>query len=406
METLHTHVDRRSFSLLLAGAPFLGRLLGRSTVAAQAPEYAAVALMRGDAAQTGQMPGPAPSGEPVHRWSVPGLDGWLYAPVVLGTIVLAVAERPETAIVALDLETGEERWRFERGGRNPHITAISAGDGLAYFSAHGGEEGDQPVLLALAVDTGEERWRVALQVEDPMPGMEESWLSPVAGDGVVYVAASTGLAVALEAATGQELWRADIEAAKPEPPALADGLLAFLGGEGVIVLDAETGDIAWSRTILASNVALADGVLYVNNSGNLRALDAATGDDRWHFSGSNGVGNNAPAIADDMVYIGGVSSFHALEAATGEIQWQVDDLPIAGTAAIVDDALYLPTGVFIKAYDRHTGDELWSTRSWGNDDEIERGATTPLTIIDGRILTYYRDDNSEAGIVALGDPAA
>lgn len=320
--------------------------------------------------------------------------------------MLAVAERPETAIVALDLDTGEERWRFERGGRSPHSTSISAGDGLAYFCAHGGEEGDQPVLLALTVDTGEERWRAALEIDDPMPGMEESWLSPVVSNGVVYVAASTGLAVALDAATGQEIWRADIEFAKPEPPALADGLLAFMGGKGIIVLDAETGDIVWSRTILASNVALADGVLYVNNSGNLRALDAATGDDRWHFSGSNGVGYNAPAIVDEAVYIGGVSSFYALEAATGEIQWQVDDLPIAGTAAIVADALYLPTGIFIKAYDRHTGDELWSTSSWGDEDGIGRGATTPLTIIDGRIHTYYLDDNSEAGIVTLGDPVA
>jgi outer membrane protein assembly factor BamB len=375
MKISQTHLSRRPFFLLLAGAPLFGQALGRSRVAAQSPDDATVALMRGDAGQTGQMAGPAPAGEPVHRWSVPGFDGFLYAPVVAGSTVLAVAERPDTAIVALDLETGEERWRFERGGRNLHTTAISAGDGQAYFSAHGGEEGDQP------------------------------WLSPVAGDGAVYVAASTGLAVALDVATGQELWRADIGFARPEPPALSDGLLAFLGGEGVIVLNAGTGDIAWSRTILASNVALSDGVLYLNSSGTLRALEAATGDDRWHFSGNNGVGANAPAIAGGMVYVGGVSSFYALEAATGEIQWQVDDLPIAGTAALVDGGLFLPTGIFINAYERHTGDELWSTDNWAVDDELERGATTPLTIIDGQILTYYRDDNSETGIVALGDPA-
>ena len=79
------------------------------------------------------------------------------------------------AIIAIDVSTGSERWRF------PTEHAMGATPAVAGGIVYAGDAGG--VVYALDASTGEERWRKALS---------GSWTSePVVVDGAVFMAVSS-----------------------------------------------------------------------------------------------------------------------------------------------------------------------------------------------------------------------
>ncbi len=127
-----------------------------------------VPMFRGNAARTGEMPGPGPA-------SANGIS---------------------------------ERWRFTTG-----ISVISSPavvDGVVYV---GSDDGN---LYAIEAATGSERWRFTTgdQVNS----------SPAVVDGVVYVGSDDGNLYAVEAATGSERWRFTTGGEVGSSPAVVDGV--------------------------------------------------------------------------------------------------------------------------------------------------------------------------------------
>lgn len=219
-----------------------------------------VSMARGNAARTGEMPGPEPVGEPTLRW------------------------------------------RFDTGGHVWSTPAVV--DGVVYVAAvHPGL--DREVLFAIDAASGLERWRVALSWEMSSTHWDqwvESWdtpvfrsSSPACVDGMVFVGDFGGTCRAVDVVTGRELWRFACDARVVSSPAVVDGVVYIGSG-----LTDGTG----------RGAPLGQGALY--------ALDATSGALRWRLEG--GAFDWSPAIAMGKVYAVSDDGIYALDAATGAVQ--------------------------------------------------------------------------------------
>lgn len=120
-----------------------------------------------------------------------------------------------------------------------------------------------------------------------------SKLTPVVGQGKIFVADRNGLVEALDPNNGKVLWKNDLE--KDTRVKISGGLVLaegkiFMGTENadVIVLDAETGKEVWRAKVageVLSKPLVDNGIVVVNtSSGVLEALNADTGKSKWQIS--------------------------------------------------------------------------------------------------------------------------
>ncbi len=219
---------------------------------------------------------------------------------------LAVAVEEEKRLVALDIRTGEPRWRFaaSRGGRfslrrygklmyvasnDSHFNALDVEDGSLVWRytdrtqfltppAVAGENlivvGGRPGrpegrIYGLNAFSGELIWNVALS--------GGAMTAPIIADGVALIPARCGRQnelVGVDTATGEELWRKDC-AGWAEPCALMalDKRFIINSAGGVLrTLDARTGIEVWRTALgptcsddipLGLKVVLRGGVLFV-----------------------------------------------------------------------------------------------------------------------------------------------
>ncbi|PSU22115.1 outer membrane protein assembly factor BamB [Photobacterium kishitanii] len=120
-----------------------------------------------------------------------------------------------------------------------------------------------------------------------------SKLTPVVGQGKVFVADRNGLVEALDPSNGKVLWENNLE--KDTPVKISGGLVLaegkiFMGTENadVIALDAETGKEVWRAKVageVLSKPLVDSGIVVVNtSSGVLQALNADAGKSKWQIS--------------------------------------------------------------------------------------------------------------------------
>lgn len=128
-------------------------------------------------------------------------------------------------------------------------------------------------------------------------------------------------------------------------PAVVGGRLFALSGDGLVALDADSGDELWTRDDVSgsSSPTYARGTLYVNGSDSeLWALDAKTGDDRWKVATDDqefAVGFSSPVVAGKVVVVGLAS---------------IEEVAAEANATFRGGAV---------AFDRRTGTERWRYRT-------------------------------------------
>jgi outer membrane protein assembly factor BamB len=124
-------------------------------------------------------------------------------------------------IAAYDLATGQERWRSEEltSSRTPFI------DGQTVYVARGEESSPDPALVALELESGTERWRFA----DKSRYARES---PIVESGVVYLlTAETSRSdpdiflYAVDASTGSPRWQAELDGLDARGPVVSSGVV-------------------------------------------------------------------------------------------------------------------------------------------------------------------------------------
>ena len=271
-----------------------------------------------------------PRSAPTTEWSV-SLPGVVSA-VVVGPEHVYASSDEATVAVAPD---GTEQWRVEFGG------GLASVEGRLYVSA------DR--LVAVDADSGEERWRGPEELE-PGAVFESS--------GTVYVTEREGLR-GLHADSGEERWR--IETARYPRLVADERRVGVVTGQRVRFLargEAEDGPFSeptpeiyetlepgWYPEIVSAT--LLDGALYLGQFGDSVAdLDATarqfhlmTDDERW-VTPYDWSGVGALAVDEERVYAVPYratldpmeSSMVALDRETGVEQWHDDGELLGGPA--------------------------------------------------------------------------
>lgn len=397
--------------LLLVGLGFpAGRLfvavadLWRAGIGAES----AVPMSGGNAARTGEQPGPGPETEPGLLWRT--AVGWSTAvggvasnPVVADGIVYVGTD---AFLLALDAKTGAERWRAPAASAEPAVV-----DGTVYAAA-----GD---LLAIDAETGAERWRA--RIAGPFGGT-----APAVADGLVYVGGGPGAPApavadgaiyasgsafskqpfvlqAFDAASGEERWRRDLD-------------------PGVVAMDAATGDVRWRFPIVdqhESTAAAAEGAVFVGSeSGDLYALDAADGRLRWVRGDVAPWSLPSAAVSDGVVYRPG-RMLEALNVSTGEpfgafavaIPMAPNDAdeadrhlpPYWGNLVVADGAVYgVSHDGYLYALDAPTSAAAWPTEANPDADPVRWrvpvgvGSFPTPAVVDGVVYVAHADGSLRA----------
>ena len=345
-----------------------------------ASKYAAVVPMfRGNAARTGENPGPAPLERPVVKWKT-FVGGESYASPVVGAGTVYVATKAGS-LLALSLADGSERWRTHVGDYVARTTPALSGDTLFVAAGY--------ALLAVDAETGRERWTVPLRFAGSC--------SPVVDADLVYVATQEGHLSAFSTQTGKEVWHYRNDNLLFGSPAVAEGVVVIADEAGkVTAIDAGTGRELWQKSIggeAYTTPAIKRGVAYVaTNEPSLTALDLKTGSQLW----SRDIGGeSSPAVGDGVIFLGSDDqSVSALDAATGKTRWSTPlGYPIRSSVTFADDALYVGSGPTLVAIDRKDGRTLWTHVTGGV-------VTADLAVVAETVIASSQDGY----VYALGPP--
>lgn len=331
------------------------------------------AMERGTPANTGITTESAvPSNGISTAWSV-DLDSAASSTISVGND-LAVLGTQDGTVLALDPETGDERWRFETTGEINGTPAITNGHVFV------GSKGSR--LYAIAADTGDEVWE--FRGEDDRIG------PPTVANGTVFV--NSGRCFALDPETGDQLWKSAIETRSLSNPcvdkfrvycATITGTVAIDRSEGTTVWQQETSEPPWDLSVEGD-------VAYTGDRGNtLSAMEATSGTVQWEF-GTEGTAE-APTLTPDRVFCGAnegglvvldhegaaqwdfvpedggvqaapvtdgslavvatdVGEVYGIEVASGTVQWNSSvNGGVLGTPALANDRIYLATSNTVAA---------------------------------------------------------
>jgi outer membrane protein assembly factor BamB len=305
-----------------------------------------VPMFRGNAARTGEQPGPVPDKRPMVKWKT-FVGGESYASPVVGADTVYVATKAGS-LLALGTTDGSERWRADVGDYVARSTPALDHDTLYVSAGY--------ALLAVDARTGRVQWRVPLRYA--------GGCSPVIAGDLVLAATQEGHVSAFATANGEEVWHYRNDNLLFGSPAVANGVAVIADEAGMVTaIDVETGREIWQSPAggeVFATPAIADGIVFVATSAPaLVAFDADTGDERWR----RGVGGeSSPATADGVVYLGGDDqALRAIDAQTGEVRWSSPlGYAIRSSATVAGDALIIGSGPTLSAIDTGDGETIWT----------------------------------------------
>ena len=329
-------------------------------------------------------------------------------------------------LYALDAATGELRWRFATG--HGFISSPAVAAGTVYIGSNEGH------LYALDSASGDLLWRSA--TDGPI------YSSPAVASDMVYVASMDGYLYALDAATGKRHWRYAVESRYSShrkigllsSPTVLEGRVYIGTMEGLLALDAASGDRIWSydqnwsstvsgseATIysapdeVSSSPAVANGVAYFGSlDGHLYAVNAADGTHRWNFAASTTERSDrfgfsatwrtnfhsSPLVADGVLYVGSaLNHVYALDADTGQVHWKyTTDHVVNSSPALADGVVYVGSDDgHLYALNAAHGDLLWRHKTNGP-------VLSSPTVADGVVYVGSGDRNIYA--LPAADPAS
>ena len=270
-------------------------------------------------------------------WSTPIPETMRCAPAVAEGKVFVGSENG--IFYCLDAETGEILWQYQTEDEitRAHPKVVN---GVVYF----GVDGDGvPVHHIYALNTSEAEmtpeqrviWTYA--IEDRIRG------SPAIADGKLYMGAWDNRLYCLDLQTGEEIFSFETGGDIRGSPAVANGKV-YVGScdDCVYALDMNTGNPVWvfpTGDRVMSTPAIAYGKVYIGSTDHkVYCLDAESGELIWSYETGDKIEYASPAVADGLVFIGSKDNkIYCLDAESGELIWSYetgDD--IRGTPAIAN----------------------------------------------------------------------
>ncbi|MEU9645119.1 PQQ-binding-like beta-propeller repeat protein [Streptomyces sp. NPDC048188] len=248
-----------------------------------------------------------------------------------GKVFLADGDH-EGALVAYDVDNGEEVWRSRLG------TQLSVEDTIAI---------DDKNVYVTATDYGQSQsatqYRTAVSAVDHTTGrttwtQHRDWgtkdydvQGTVSGDYLVYADSNRNLTVR-DTATGRQLWTRKLGEEWSWRPTVANGLV-LLPGDDLTAVDADKGSTVWTLPAAGrrgfDNPTVVDGVLFVSDHDDgVWSVDVRTGKRNWLCDELDVEGPETFLRAGATLYgatgalDGGIV---ALEAKTGTLRWTYSD---------------------------------------------------------------------------------
>lgn len=295
----------------------------------------------------------------------------MFSPVVANGIIYAASM--DGKLHAVDIQSGQEKWSFQTGGYIYYNTPTAA-HGLVYIASERGglyalnaQASNGGKLVALDAQSGQEKWSFPL-------GSGGNYASPAVANGLIYMGAGAGPGnirrlVALDAISGHLKWIWSYQGGNEimSTPTVANGIVYIGAGDGRLhALDAQSGREKWSFPggIFNSAPAVANGIVYTSAyGGELSALDAQSGQKKWSFS-TGSPNSVAMTVAHGIVYANTTEGkVYAFDARLGGQKWtyQAKENILYATPVVVNTMLYLVTsGGEIVALDAFSGQVRWS----------------------------------------------
>jgi outer membrane protein assembly factor BamB len=318
------------------------------------------------------------------RW-VRAVGGQLGAgsPIVAGGLVLVapldLADDRRSAVVALDLATGDERWRFAPGAAVRNALAADVDAGVVIAVASDG------VVWGLELATGAVRWRVDLG-ERVWPEERGAWGAPLVAGGRVFAGNQRRFA-AIDVGTGRIAWEID-----PVPDADGSGSYSSptLVGDTVVMIpnrvqgvqgwDAATGAPRWATidtcSVSAAAAPVADGgrAHLISGAGLRCTVDVATGDtgawgplDREGFEWAYEIAATPALGHGTLLELTQFGEAFAFDVATEELRWA----RAIGKVAPVHAAHYRAGMASLAASPVIAGDAAWIGTADGDVVEVD-----------------------------------
>ncbi len=262
-------------------------------------------------------------------------------------------------LLALDVETGQEVWRFETGGigfLSPLVV-----DDLVYVTDGLG------VVQAVSIESGEEVWNATV----PVGGGVVPFASLSAADGLVYVATNLGVLYALDAETGDESWTAGLGGNYLTTPVVANGTV-YVGASAYSDESGDTGEAFTASNPNHATPPVEPSIPLSKGGSRLYAIDTVTGEPTWSVELDHLL-RPAPTVTGDMVILAGLGEngdeVVALDATDKGAQlWSfMTDGNVDASVAVADGIGYFGTyGSTFYAIDLESGSLAWSVRTSGS----------------------------------------
>jgi eukaryotic-like serine/threonine-protein kinase len=263
-------------------------------------------------------------------WSNRGLGSFSGSPAVSGSMVVAATLTGH--VYAFDLSSGRRLWDWKATGIEPAFWASPAIYGKLVLIGVGSQYGDQPLepgaITALDLSSGAQQWRFCIEVDcAPGGGVWSSVAVDAGGRGFVGTGNPDDGVLSFDATTGKRLWATSLHKdAGQDIDVGATPIIAFVGNREVVavgsdgglfdMLDALTGDLVWSRFLVAGSA--------------VHGLIASPAYDGTSFF--------VPSASTP-------TGVFALDPGNGSIQWeQVSDLPVYSAPALGMRVLIFGTG--------------------------------------------------------------
>ncbi|HXN82500.1 MAG TPA: PQQ-binding-like beta-propeller repeat protein [Myxococcales bacterium] len=266
----------------------------------------------------------------------------LAAPLVDGETLYVASASGKLA--ALNRITGEERWVLDVHEELTTTPTIDQGKLFVMSS--------EEAVTAVDAATGKSLWK--FRREKPAGFTVRGNARPRTGHGFVYAGFADGSVAALRPKDGAPRW---VRAVSGTGDYLdVDGLAVPEGDKrvyaasakaGVVALDAESGEVAWTVALPGANHVLAEGGrLFASGRALILGLDRQTGKMEWsfdlggeHYATEAGAGDGVLLLAEDR------GPLLALDTATGRARTVLDPgsnfsagpLVVPGAAFIVSN---------------------------------------------------------------------
>lgn len=365
-----------------------------------------------------------PEGGPKELWSAMGAGKGFSSPIIAGGRIFITGDfGADTFVLAYDL-AGKPLWRTQNGAAwlNQYQGArasVTVSEGRVYHeNAHGR-------LVCLEAATGQELWAVSLlerfRGENIIWGLSECL---VLDERAVYACAGgrDALVVALDKRTGEVLWRtppifAEDETGAAETATYSPPILARFAGKRLLIgcsarrlfcIDADSGEMQWTRPRLTSYSVLAMSPVLVNDGIFMTAPLGPPGE--WcrlvaPVTPGGRIGVEAGWTTKLDTAQGGVVSadgrlygsyypkrggWAALDAATGAVLYQAMDM-LKGTSIYGDGRLYALLEDGWMQLLEPTAEKFEVRGRFRLATVRDRDAWAHPVILDGRLYLRYQD---------------